>query len=118
MSLFGPITDAERRGWQLRAARALVDILQQAHAADLPPVRWSVTSGARLVGTIADTSAPQELRRRFDAWATLLDAQVSGWSDPPTGRQHLQAERKGWGKDGLVDVVVLVDIYPEPVEDE
>lgn len=110
MSLMGPITDAERRGWQLRGARALVDILQVAKKASLPPIGWQVGSTAMLVGRIVDG----DRRAQFEAWADVLGLDER-WPENPdrNGRVHLNARRKGWGDDPLVTVCVIADIESE-----
>lgn len=115
MSLFtDPPTDAERRGWQLRGARALVDLLTEAHKAGLPPLAWTVnTSG--LVGRWL--MVPPSTRESFEQWAALLaaDGPVERWPETDHGgRVHLHVTRKRWR--GRTDVTVFTDIY-EGTED-
>jgi hypothetical protein len=65
------ITPAERAGWQQRAARELVAILD-AHP-DLPVIAWTVASaGSILVGHVSGTVSADQLRRTFDTWRQRL----------------------------------------------
>ena len=70
MTLF-EITQAERAGWQRRAARELAAILD-AHP-DLPVIAWTVASaGSILVGHVSGPAPADQLRRTFDMWWEML----------------------------------------------
>ena len=113
MSLFGPVTDSERRGWQRRDALALVDLLADAHKADLPPIVWQVGATGGLLGRCL-TADPSARRAEFEAWAAFL-APVSRWPEHThAGRTHLHATRERTGAG--VEVVVIADLYDEPTE--
>lgn len=70
MTLF-EITQAERAGWQQRAARQLAVILD-AHR-DLPIIAWTIgTAGAMLIGNVAGLAPAGQVRRVFDTWRIAL----------------------------------------------
>ena len=70
MTLF-EITDAERSGWQRRAARELAAILD-AHR-DLPVIAWIVgPAGSVLTGQINGLAPAVQVRGTFDAWRAAL----------------------------------------------
>jgi hypothetical protein len=62
---------AERAGWQRRAARELAAILD-AHR-DLPVIAWTVASaGATLVGNVSGPFHAGQVRQVFHEWRTAL----------------------------------------------
>ena len=70
MSGFG-ITQAERAGWQRRAAAELVRILD-AHR-DLPVIGWTLgPTGATLVGRIDPFVSAAKVRHIWHAWRLAL----------------------------------------------
>jgi hypothetical protein len=65
------ITDAERSGWQRRAAREL-GIILNTHI-DLPIIAWTLASaGSGLVGLVSGPARASQRREAFDAWRTAL----------------------------------------------
>jgi hypothetical protein len=65
------ITQAERAGWQRRAARELAAMLD-VHR-DLPIIGWTIgTAGATLVGHVSGLASSGQVRRVFDTWRTAL----------------------------------------------
>jgi hypothetical protein len=117
MSILGPVTAAERRGWQRRNALALVELLKAAHEGDLPPLAWSVTTVTGLVGRCTEMGA-QAQREAFEAWATFL-APVERWPERRNSdRTHLHATRERYGTGQGVQVVIMADLYDEPEVDE
>lgn len=65
------ITQAERNGWQRRAAAALVRLLEE-HS-DLPVIAWTVGSaGSVLAGRVNGLQPPATARADFDAWTDAL----------------------------------------------
>jgi hypothetical protein len=116
MSLLGPVTNAERAGWQRRAARALVTLLDAAAKHDLPVLTWQV-SGSRLVGRCLDLDMTAR-RQDFERWCAFLGA-VDRWPEHEVhGVRHLHATRRhGWGPDGRVEVVVLADLHADADHD-
>jgi hypothetical protein len=65
------LTDAERSGWQRRAARELAAILD-AHR-DLPVIAWIVgPAGSVLTGQINGLAPAVQVRGTFDAWRAAL----------------------------------------------
>lgn len=108
-----PITDAERLGWQLRSASALVDIIKLARKRDLPPLDWSVNpSGGGLVGRVSglDRDA-QGMRDAYLKWteALAMDHRPRWERD---GILCLRADNDTWGK-YRARVCVMADIYPD-----
>lgn len=71
-----PITDGERRRWQRNGAHALVEMLDAAEAAKLPPIHWRLDFTSTLVGMCLGDS-PEAQRATFDAWARFLGAETS-----------------------------------------
>ncbi|RJQ84761.1 hypothetical protein D5S19_15970 [Amycolatopsis panacis] len=76
-SLFGPVTDTDRRRWQIQAHAALASVLLRAHEAGLPPLTWTVTDTGGLSGRVDSPGTPGEVRARFGAWVSFLDLQVA-----------------------------------------
>ncbi len=118
MSLFGPVTDSDRRRWQMRAVRVLSEILT-GPGAELPPLRWSINAHAGLTGHVEIPLVDDELdraaaRQHFDAWAQALGAQVR----PPTRDLlglRLYAFREEYP--GRVDVAVIADLGQDAPDD-
>jgi hypothetical protein len=102
-----PVTDAERRGWQRRATRVLERLL----GLDLPPLTWTVSPNATLVGRVL---GPDDTRRtRWQAWASALEATPTP-EHTETGITDLRATATD-RDDRLVQVVLLATVYdPEP----
>jgi hypothetical protein len=116
MSLFGPVTNAERAGWQRRAARGLVQLLDAAAEYDLPVLIWQLSGSSRLVGRCNDLDVSTR-RQAFERWCAFL-GEVDRWPERDTnGVTHLHAIRHRWGVDGRVDVVVLADIHTDEDHD-
>lgn len=65
------ITQAERNGWQRRAAAALARLLDEHR--ELPVIAWTVGStGSVLVGRVNGLQPSATARAVFDAWTTAL----------------------------------------------
>ena len=106
--MIGPITDVERRGWQRRAVRVLAELLNR----DLPPLRWTVATGARPLGSVESRDSTTG-RQHFEAWAQALDA--TSWPERDRGSVvTLSAERKHF--DGLVTIGLVANL-DKPEED-
>ncbi|MFF0145985.1 hypothetical protein ATK36_0472 [Amycolatopsis sulphurea] len=75
-SLFGPVSDTDRRRWQIQAHAALASVLFRAHEAGLPPVTWTVTDRGALSARIGSSGTPGEVRALFTAWVSFLDLHV------------------------------------------
>jgi hypothetical protein len=70
VSLF-PIAQAERAGWQRRAATELAALLDT-HP-DLPLIAWTVgPAGATLTGQIPGLAPSSQVRAGFAAWQAAL----------------------------------------------
>jgi hypothetical protein len=73
--VFGPITDRERLGWQVRALRALADLLA-AHP-DLPPVTFTVPAQLRAAALLRTLDGAESHRRAVvAAYAVALGTTV------------------------------------------
>lgn len=108
--MFGPVTDAERRGWQRRNAVVLVDLLAAAASSSLSPITWQVTVGDH-TGRCAAPD-PARCRADFEAWAAFLGPDVQRWPENEHGgRTHLHVTRPKYA--GRVDVTVIADIDEE-----
>lgn len=104
--MLGPVTDVERRGWQIRAAAALLELLQTADAEDLPPIVWTVNVHAGLLGVC-------ETRALFDVWAQFVRP-VQRWPEHGYGgRTHLHAQRDGYGPHN-VRITLIADVPDGP----
>ena len=65
------ITQAERSGWQHRAATALVRLLDKHR--ELPVIAWTVgPAGSVLVGRVNGLQPTATARAVFDAWTAAL----------------------------------------------
>lgn len=106
-----PCTVRERLGWQLRTARVLVGLLPWAMGDGLPRIAWTVShAGASLIGHCYGHTAGQR-RGQFQAWYAAVGATPGPGPTTPGGTVHLRAVALNY--DGLVDVVVLADIYAD-----
>ena len=84
--MFGEITDAERTGWQRRAARLLDSVLALGIRQKLPPIAWRIgTAGANLLGECVDVSHPKR-RADFEAWKAAIGIAAS--QDPDHDAEH------------------------------
>ena len=111
MSVFGPVDDGDRRVWQIQAALALVDLLDEAHKQQLEPLHWTV-DGLSLKGRVSDprwTAAEQ--RSVFDGWVLFLnEASVREHADSFT--VHLVALCPDRPRN--VEISVIADISLTP----
>jgi hypothetical protein len=102
-----PTTDADVRRWQRRAVRVLGELLQRE---GLPVLRWTVATGARLVGHVDEHDLVKG-RQQFEAWAQTLDG-AKRYEVEHSGRVHLNATVEHL--DGLVAVGVIADLVADP----
>jgi hypothetical protein len=105
-------TDADLRRWQARDVRALVAMLDAAHGAGLPTLRWSIGSIGGLIGEspgLGSTVAAQ--RAAFDAWADFLGARRWAERTDGSGITRLQAQFI-WRADDRVKGVIRADLFP------
>ncbi len=98
-------------GWQIRTTRVLADLLKLAHQVGLPAIAWMVgDAGTNLAGRCYGR-AGADRRREFEPWCAAVAAtprpEFTGFS----GVTYLRAIAPRY--DGLVDVVVLADLYPD-----
>lgn len=71
--LLGPISDIDRRRWQMAAGRALAEILKRADKRKLKPITWTV--GTRLMGNLDATdygNVDDFVADAFGKWVDLL----------------------------------------------
>jgi len=107
VSPLGPVTDAERRGWQIRAHQLLGDLL----TLDLPPAHWQIGAFGDLIARAAATD-PAQQRAAFDAWVDHLGARR--WPERDDyGITHLRAVAHRYRG---VDITIVADV-PNPAED-
>ena len=102
-------TVADYARWQRRGYDALGDLLK----AGLPPIDWSVSVHASLVGRVHqwDGRTPDEQRDIWQRWVTHVGA--TPWTSLPPHRLH--AYREGWGKQ-RVNIAIVANL-PEPEEE-
>jgi hypothetical protein len=113
--MFGEVTAREQSGWQLRATRVLSELLQRAIRENLPPVRWTVSATGDLVAHCYAASAVDR-RTAWETWRTVLGAAAWPERTDSAGITHLHAVAKRF--DGLVDVTVLADVFPDDDQPE
>ncbi|WP_017541968.1 hypothetical protein [Nocardiopsis halophila] len=65
------VAPRDKHRWRLQAARALTTLEEEAAAADLPVLDWSVT-GRTLAGRPAPTT---DARQAVEAWCDHLDGE-------------------------------------------
>ena len=104
-------TGRERLGWQIRATRVLADLLALALRDGLPRIAWTVgDAGANLAGRCYGRTGGDR-RRQFEAWSAVVGAVPRPERTDFSGITHLSAVVKQY--DGLVDIVLLADLFPE-----
>lgn len=104
-------TIREHLGWQLRATRVLADPLTMAIRDTLPRIGWTIGSvGANVAGRCYGRTAI-ERRRELQTWSTAVGATPRPEIASFDGSTELRAIAIRY--DGLVDVVVIADIYPD-----
>jgi hypothetical protein len=76
VSIFGPVTDAERRGWQLQAVDVLRSLLRDAHRKKLPPIDWDLQPSLGVVGRVRAHGEDDRIvaREHFEEWRSFLNA--------------------------------------------
>lgn len=111
MSVTGPVTDTDRRVWQIQAAHALTDLLGAAHKQKLAPLHWSVDN-LSLKGRVVDPRwTAAEKRAVFDAWAAFLnEAEVSERSD--SFAVHLVAVCPDRPRNVQISVIADITLVP------
>ena len=71
--LFGPVTDADRRIWQIRGHAALATVLQRGHAAGLAPLTWTLGQTGQLTGHVPTLGlSAGQAREVYTAWVDFL----------------------------------------------
>jgi hypothetical protein len=105
-------TDVDLRRWQARDARALVTMLEAAHSAGLPTLRWSLGSIGGLLGEAPGLgSSVAEQRVAFDAWADFLGATRWAERTDSSGITRLQAQFT-WHADDRVKGAIRAVLFP------
>jgi len=105
-------TSRERLGWQIRATRVLTDLLARAVRDGLPRILPAVGDpGGNLAGRCCGHAGGDQ-RGQFEAWrvAAMPRLECVAFS----GVTYLSAVVKRY--DGLVDIVVLADLFPDEEE--
>jgi hypothetical protein len=114
--MFGPVTTAERTGWQRRAVRVLAALLEHAQTAGYPPVHWTINTTGGLTCRPLDTRVV-ERRAAFEIWRAYLDAEPWPEHTRSGGIVHLHAvARTVHGE--RVAVAVVADLIPDEDDDE
>ena len=104
MSLFGPVTTAEIRGWQCAAGLLLHELLDRAHCDQLPPVAWTLSSLGGLVARCATTD-------EWNAWLAALH--LTDVRPRVVYRNHVRLRATGavsTSRGRRVTVVLLADL--------
>jgi hypothetical protein len=96
--------------WQRRAVHVLGALLQRAARDSLPPIVWSVGTGApTLIGRVPQKDDPQAQRFIWRAWANAVGA-----TPLPARRRgdriHLHAIARG--VEGMAVVSITTDLHP------
>jgi hypothetical protein len=119
--LLGPVTDSDRRRWQLAGADALVAILTLAAKHGMPPLSWSVGEGsAGICGRVSSHRRDAaQMREVFERWAKLLGLARRDEFTNGAGTTLLRAGDDHWtSKDGRyrARVYVMADVYQDEAE--
>jgi hypothetical protein len=111
VSVSGPlVTQADRFGWQMAAARELAAILE-AHPG-LPAIAWTIGPSGALSGRINGLTAPAaEVRATFTAWrdALGLNEPAGQPADDDSPVTHLRASRRR----GIVSVRITANVFSD-----
>lgn len=105
--------------WQRRAVYVLGVLLQRAAQESLPPIVWSVGTGApTLVGRVTTRDSARSQRLVWRAWANAVGAKPLPARERD-GRVHLHAIAEN--VEGLAVVAIVTDLdpthSPDPRED-
>lgn len=104
-------TAREHLGWQLRTTRVLADLLTLAMREALPRIAWTVGSvGANLAGHCYGRTG-SDRSHEFQMWCAAIGATLCPQFTDSSGVTHLRTTATCY--DGLVDIVVLADVYPD-----
>ncbi|MEV6878637.1 hypothetical protein [Amycolatopsis sp. NPDC051128] len=113
-SLFGPVTDADRRRWQIQSHAALATVLHTANKAGLAPLHWSLSAIGQLHATVPTLDLAQaEVREIYTAWADFLDLATRHSYRTGHGTVHLTAVGDIPGRDGRRQVGISADLFPD-----
>ncbi|WP_103347978.1 hypothetical protein [Amycolatopsis sp. CA-128772] len=75
--LFDPISDADRRRWQIQTHAVLATVLQRASTAGLAPLQWNLGAAGQLRGTVnVSGRAAEDLAGIYTAWADFLNLTI------------------------------------------
>ena len=127
--MFGETTDAERLGWQRRAASCLTELLALAAKENLPPVAWTVHPRLSLAAEFLNVGSTAR-KESLEAWKLAI-IKVSG-RPPETDAAHTFASGETrltvrWqylpvrlapaeGSAPGVDVALVASIFPDEEE--
>jgi hypothetical protein len=109
-------TIREQLSGQLRAARVLTDLLSTAIRDSLPRIGWAVGSVGATVADRCYGSTAVERRREFQAWCMGVGATPRPERTDWCGITHLCAIATRY--EGLVDIVVMADLFPDEEDDQ
>jgi hypothetical protein len=94
--------------WQRRAVHVLTVLLQRAERDSLPPIVWSVGTGApTLIGRVTPKDNPQQQRLIWRAWVKAVGAKPLP-SRERGGRIHLHAVAEQ--VEGVATVAIVTDL--------
>jgi hypothetical protein len=109
MSLFGPVTTAEIRVWQLASAALLQHLMEESRRLELPTLSWQLPSLGNLV-------AQARTEQEWTAWVEALH--LDKVSPPFVHGTHTRLRASGTLRskigDRRVTVVLLADFDTEP----
>jgi hypothetical protein len=72
VSVFGPVTDADRQRWQVRNLRGLTVLVGLGNEHDLPPLVWTLPAIGTVTGKIDALQRDRATRGVFEAWCATL----------------------------------------------
>ncbi|SEB48882.1 hypothetical protein SAMN04489727_2137 [Amycolatopsis tolypomycina] len=116
--LFGPVTDNERRRWQIQGHAALATVLQRASAAGLTPLHWTLSDTGHLRGTVPvlDHTA-EDVTAIYVAWAGFLDLATRRTAPGDHGTVHLSAIGDIPDRTGRLGHPVVISADLRPADD-
>ncbi|MFI9163453.1 hypothetical protein [Kitasatospora aureofaciens] len=112
MSVF-TVTEQEKTRWQLKGAKALAELLNNAFHEKLPAIDWRLATGSALIGEIQHPGVtPAQKREQFDAWTLYLGGTAEPEVTTAGGRTTLLTKIKRHPAYD-VDITVYTEFYAD-----
>jgi hypothetical protein len=119
--LFGPVTDVDRRRWQIQAHAALATVLGRAAQAGLAPLHWTLGTTGQLHGMVPTLGrTAEDVAEIYTAWAEFLNLATRRTHPGSHGTVHLCAIGDIPDRTGRLGrpVGISADLHPADDTDE